>query len=80
MDHVTLLDVASIATQPPALVIVLDGFRVKFLASLLAILVSTTFSSVAAPHVPPPIPPGQPPIYNQSNIKVRQKSLRVAQN
>ena len=39
VDHRVLPVLASIATHPPALVIVLDGLRVKFLPSLLRMLV-----------------------------------------
>lgn len=50
---------AFIATQPPQVMTVEDGTKVKFLALLLMILVNTLSPSVVMPHdAPPPKPPG----------------------
>ncbi|KAF4350939.1 hypothetical protein G4B88_029105 [Cannabis sativa] len=62
VDHRILPLPASIATQPPPVVFVVDGFRVKFFISELAMLVYTLFSSVAAPQYPPP---AAPPVTNK---------------
>ncbi|KAL3501362.1 hypothetical protein ACH5RR_035827 [Cinchona calisaya] len=45
---------ASKATHPPAVVVCVDGLRVKGSRSPLAMFVYTRFPSVAAPHIPPP--------------------------
>ena len=60
VDHKILPLHASIATHPPLVVVFLEGLRVKFLPSELAMLVYTLSLSVAAPHVHPPVIPPRP--------------------
>lgn len=58
---------ASRATHAPAVVVWLEGARVKFSRSPLAMFVYTLLPSVAAPHMPPPsLAPGP------DNYKVQQ--------
>lgn len=63
VDHMIFPLPGAIATHPPQVVMLVDGFRVKFLLSELAMLVYTIFLSVAAPHIPPPATPPGPASY-----------------